>query len=103
LLRNAACAEETQNANRGHQNDISASSNLCESDQSNESSDEKDEEGEPTNIGSQAAQDKQAKEKRSRKPRKPNQLSEGSFVINRDDNRGVPVSPKKMQVGTSTP
>jgi hypothetical protein len=95
--------EETHNADRDHQDDISASSDSCESDQTNESSNEKDEEGEPTDIGSQAAQDKQAKEKRPRKPRKPNHLSEGSFLICRVNNRGVLVCPEKLQVGTATP
>jgi hypothetical protein len=63
------------------------------------SSDKKDEEGETTDVGSQATQDKQAKEKRPPKPRKPNQLSEGSFVISRVDNRGVPMSPYKIASG----
>jgi hypothetical protein len=47
--------EETQNADRGHQDGIGASSDSHESDGSFESFDEKDEEGELTDILSQAA------------------------------------------------
>jgi hypothetical protein len=54
-----------------------------------------DTEDEPTHLSCEAMQDELAVKKMPQKPRKPHQLTNDTFIINRVNDKDVPVSPLK--------